>query len=75
MVLKVDFHISFSFMLLLCISVSQDLRDHHLCENATWNKEEPVNLNWQRSKLLVTDNPAGRYPKFVGWKHHEERHW
>lgn len=74
MVLKVDFQISFSFMVLY-IFVSQALRDHHPWDNATWNKDEPVNLNWQRSKLLLTDYSAGCYKKFVGWKHHEERHW
>lgn len=69
MVLKADFHISF---MVLCIFVSQALRDHHLWENDTWNNDEPMNLNWQRSKLLATNNAAGCYVKFVGWKHHED---
>lgn len=73
MVVIADFHVSFSYMV-LCIFVSQTLRDHHLWENKIWNKDEPTNLNCQRSKLLAVNNPAGCYMKFLGWKHHEERH-
>lgn len=28
--------------------VSHALSDHHLWENATWNKDEPMNSSWQR---------------------------